>query len=71
MPKLVRGDSARVVQIFANLISNSIKFTTSKFNNCTANFPRFYHAYQKTVIEQGTNSSHYDQITMCIQHRLA
>ncbi|KAJ7953145.1 histidine kinase 1-like [Quillaja saponaria] len=29
MPKLVRGDSARVVQIFANLISNSIKFTAS------------------------------------------
>ncbi|KAJ9146955.1 hypothetical protein P3X46_029167 [Hevea brasiliensis] len=29
MPKFVRGDSARVVQIFANLISNSIKFTTS------------------------------------------
>ncbi|KAI3428931.1 uncharacterized protein J3R85_008952 [Psidium guajava] len=29
MPKLVRGDSARVVQIFANLLSNSIKFTTS------------------------------------------
>ncbi|XP_050374747.1 histidine kinase 1 [Argentina anserina] len=29
MPRLVRGDSARVVQIFANLISNSIKFTTS------------------------------------------
>ncbi|KAK9285901.1 hypothetical protein L1049_025102 [Liquidambar formosana] len=29
MPKLVRGDSARVVQIFANLISNSIKFTPS------------------------------------------
>ncbi|XP_068639892.1 histidine kinase 1-like [Aristolochia californica] len=29
MPKLVRGDSARVVQIFANLISNSIKFTSS------------------------------------------
>ncbi|XP_027179464.1 histidine kinase 1 [Coffea eugenioides] len=29
MPKLVQGDSARVVQIFANLISNSIKFTTS------------------------------------------
>ncbi|KAJ8764378.1 hypothetical protein K2173_006118 [Erythroxylum novogranatense] len=29
MPKLVRGDSARVVQIFANLISNSVKFTTS------------------------------------------
>ncbi|XP_062143532.1 histidine kinase 1 isoform X2 [Alnus glutinosa] len=28
MPKLVRGDSARVVQIFANLISNSLKFTT-------------------------------------------
>lgn len=31
MPTLVRGDSARLVQIFANLISNSIKFTTSKF----------------------------------------
>ncbi|EXC35337.1 Histidine kinase 1 [Morus notabilis] len=29
MPKLVQGDSARVVQVFANLISNSIKFTTS------------------------------------------
>ncbi|XP_062102700.1 histidine kinase 1 isoform X2 [Humulus lupulus] len=29
MPRLVQGDSARVVQIFANLISNSIKFTTS------------------------------------------
>ncbi|GKV44097.1 hypothetical protein SLEP1_g51318 [Rubroshorea leprosula] len=29
IPKLVRGDSARVVQIFSNLISNSIKFTTS------------------------------------------
>ncbi|GAB4847551.1 Histidine kinase 1, variant 2 [Ancistrocladus abbreviatus] len=29
IPKLVRGDSARVAQIFANLISNSIKFTTS------------------------------------------
>ncbi|CBI39230.3 unnamed protein product, partial [Vitis vinifera] len=32
MPKLVRGDFARVVQIFANLISNSIKFTTCKFS---------------------------------------
>ncbi|KAL8143360.1 hypothetical protein V2J09_016392 [Rumex salicifolius] len=29
MPKLVRGDSARVVQVFANLVSNSIKFTSS------------------------------------------
>ncbi|TYI54049.1 hypothetical protein E1A91_D11G048600v1 [Gossypium mustelinum] len=29
IPKFVRGDSARVVQVFANLISNSIKFTTS------------------------------------------
>ncbi|CAK9321400.1 unnamed protein product [Citrullus colocynthis] len=29
MPKLVRGDSGRVVQIFTNLISNSIKFTTT------------------------------------------
>ncbi|KAF9622808.1 hypothetical protein IFM89_034043 [Coptis chinensis] len=29
MPKLVLGDSARVVQIFANLISNSLKFTSS------------------------------------------
>ncbi|CAL5326502.1 unnamed protein product [Camellia sinensis] len=31
MPRLVHGDSARVVQIFANLISNSIKFTTSGY----------------------------------------
>lgn len=30
MPKLVKGDSGRVVQIFANLISNSLKFTTCK-----------------------------------------
>ncbi|XP_010266814.1 PREDICTED: histidine kinase 1 [Nelumbo nucifera] len=29
MPKFVQGDSARVVQIFANLISNSMKFTSS------------------------------------------
>ena len=49
MPKLVRGDSARVVQIFANLISNSIKFTTSRFDNCISNFPRFDHAYQRNV----------------------
>ncbi|XP_017701506.2 histidine kinase 1-like [Phoenix dactylifera] len=28
MPKVVRGDSARIVQIFTNLISNSIKFTS-------------------------------------------
>ncbi|KAK2984499.1 hypothetical protein RJ640_016885 [Escallonia rubra] len=31
MPKVLQGDSARVVQIFANLISNSIKFTTSGY----------------------------------------
>ncbi|XP_057543781.1 histidine kinase 1 [Amaranthus tricolor] len=31
MPKFLRGDSARVVQIFANLISNSIKFTTTGY----------------------------------------
>nr|XP_043632827.1 histidine kinase 1-like isoform X2 [Erigeron canadensis] len=31
MPKIVQGDSARFVQIFANLISNSIKFTTSGY----------------------------------------
>ncbi|KAF5191829.1 Histidine kinase [Thalictrum thalictroides] len=45
MPKLVLGDSARVVQIFANLISNSMKFTSTghiilrgwreNFNNAT------------------------------------
>ncbi|KAJ4963336.1 hypothetical protein NE237_023275 [Protea cynaroides] len=29
MPKVVQGDSARVLQIFTNLISNSIKFTSS------------------------------------------
>ncbi|XP_022855719.1 histidine kinase 1 isoform X3 [Olea europaea var. sylvestris] len=31
MPKVVRGDSGRIVQIFANLINNSIKFTTSGY----------------------------------------
>ncbi|XP_047310713.1 histidine kinase 1-like [Impatiens glandulifera] len=31
MPRYVQGDSARVVQIFANLISNSIKFTSSGY----------------------------------------
>ncbi|XP_042041737.1 histidine kinase 1-like isoform X1 [Salvia splendens] len=31
MPKVVLGDSGRVLQIFANLISNSIKFTTSGY----------------------------------------
>ncbi|XP_019177444.1 PREDICTED: histidine kinase 1-like isoform X2 [Ipomoea nil] len=31
MPKLVKGDLGRVVQIFANLISNSLKFTTSGY----------------------------------------
>ncbi|KAD3640692.1 hypothetical protein E3N88_29915 [Mikania micrantha] len=31
IPKVVCGDSGRVVQIFANLISNSIKFTTSGY----------------------------------------
>ncbi|KAL5097519.1 hypothetical protein RYX36_001846 [Vicia faba] len=28
MPKVVRGDSGKVVQVFANLTNNSIKFTT-------------------------------------------
>ncbi|XP_073280356.1 histidine kinase 1-like isoform X2 [Primulina huaijiensis] len=31
MPKVVLGDSGRVLQIFSNLISNSIKFTTSGY----------------------------------------
>ncbi|KAK4430341.1 Histidine kinase [Sesamum alatum] len=31
MPKVVQGDSGRVLQIFANLISNSIKFTNSGY----------------------------------------
>ncbi|KAL8124098.1 histidine kinase 1-like [Apium graveolens] len=31
VPKVIQGDSGRVVQIFANLISNSIKFTTSGY----------------------------------------
>ena len=38
MPRLVQGDSARVVQIFANLISNSIKFTTCKCHCHIAGF---------------------------------
>ncbi|PIN09511.1 Sensory transduction histidine kinase [Handroanthus impetiginosus] len=31
MPKVVQGDSGRVLQIFANLINNSIKFTNSGY----------------------------------------
>lgn len=31
MPWMVGGDSARTVQIFANLIANSVKFTSGKF----------------------------------------
>nr|CAN76074.1 hypothetical protein VITISV_018240 [Vitis vinifera] len=38
MPKLVRGDFARVVQIFANLISNSIKFTTCRLKDMHNNW---------------------------------
>ncbi|KAK1384225.1 Proteasome A-type subunit [Heracleum sosnowskyi] len=48
VPKLIQGDSGRVVQIFANLISNSIKFTTSGYivlrgwceNTSTSSNPR-------------------------------
>ena len=54
MPKLVRGDFARVVQIFANLINNSIKFTKCKCNSyieilpalvlqyCSYNYESYY-----------------------------
>ncbi|KAM6540522.1 hypothetical protein CsatB_004969 [Cannabis sativa] len=57
MPRLVQGDSARVVQIFANLISNSIKFTTSghvilrgwcqNFNTFNSTGSKFPHEHKK------------------------
>lgn len=31
IPRMVSGDSARTVQIFANLIANSVKFTSGEF----------------------------------------
>ncbi|GJS90801.1 histidine kinase 1-like protein [Tanacetum coccineum] len=69
MPSVVRGDSARVVQIFQNLISNSIKFTTSGYTilrgwcvnlNSFSNNGNFFvdqkvlwSAYQKKIKRQG------------------
>jgi hypothetical protein len=38
MPRVVSGDSARTVQIFANLIANSVKFTSCKFDNSLKHF---------------------------------
>ena len=63
MPKLVRGDSARVVQIFANLISNSIKFTTCKCNSYIEILPTLvlqccsynYESYHTDADAQRTN----------------
>ncbi|XP_020208267.1 histidine kinase 1 [Cajanus cajan] len=72
MPKLVRGDSARVVQIFANLINNSIKFTISGHiilrgwcenpNSCSddTNFPleqKKSRCSQKTKAKQHENNA--------------
>ncbi|KAK7262971.1 hypothetical protein RJT34_30554 [Clitoria ternatea] len=70
MPKLVQGDSARVVQIFANLINNSIKFTLSGHiilrgwcenpNSCNAGANYFLEqkksrSSQKTKVKQYEN----------------
>ncbi|KAL7231290.1 hypothetical protein ACSBR2_009538 [Camellia fascicularis] len=70
MPRLVQGDSARVVQIFANLISNSIKFTTSGYivlrgwceNPNTSSNSRKFHlnpkeswSTHKTILKQYVN----------------
>ena len=63
MPKLVRGDSTRVVQIFANLISNSIKFTTCKCNSYIEILPALvlqccsfnYESYHTDADVQRTN----------------
>lgn len=46
MPKLLQGDSARVVQIFANLISNSIKFTTCNCRSCSV----LYRTYDRIIL---------------------
>ncbi|KAI5438739.1 histidine kinase 1 [Lathyrus oleraceus] len=76
MPKVVRGDSGRVVQVFANLINNSIKFTTSGHvilrgwceypNSCDS--PTFYLDQKKSRIIQKTkekpNANHARRISM-------
>ncbi|XP_031475813.1 histidine kinase 1 [Nymphaea colorata] len=57
MPKLVRGDSARVVQIFANLISNSIKFTSSGYIICRGWCESSPHGNTRnSVLDQETSS---------------
>ncbi|CAK8540022.1 unnamed protein product [Lathyrus sativus] len=76
MPKVVRGDSGRVVQVFANLINNSIKFTTSGHvilrgwceypNSCDS--PNFYLDQKKSRIVQKNkekpNANHARRISM-------
>ncbi|XP_058758102.1 histidine kinase 1 [Vicia villosa] len=76
MPKVVRGDSGRVVQVFANLINNSIKFTTSGHvilrgwceypKSCDS--PNFYLDQKKSRIVQKNkekpNANHARRISM-------
>ncbi|CAI8588576.1 unnamed protein product [Vicia faba] len=76
MPKVVRGDSGRVVQVFANLINNSIKFTTSGHvilrgwceypNSCDS--PNFYLDQKKSRIahknKEKPNANHARRISM-------
>ncbi|KAK2427002.1 Histidine kinase 1 [Trifolium repens] len=77
MPKLVRGDSARVVQVFANLINNSIKFTTSghvilrgwcEYPNSCNDSPNFYLDQKKSRIihksKDKINANHAKRISM-------
>ncbi|XP_004512149.1 histidine kinase 1 isoform X1 [Cicer arietinum] len=77
MPKVVRGDSARVVQVFANLINNSIKFTTSghvilrgwceNLNSCNDS-PNFYLDQKKSRTlhksKEKPNANHAKRISM-------
>ncbi|AES95160.2 putative histidine kinase response regulator and transcription factor RR-A-type family [Medicago truncatula] len=77
MPKLVRGDSGRVVQVFANLINNSIKFTTSghvilrgwcEYPNSCNDSPNFYLDQKKSrnlhKSKEKPNASHAKRISM-------
>ena len=45
MPRVVSGDSARTVQIFANLIANSVKFTSGEFDKSCKHSSAVFNLY--------------------------
>jgi signal transduction histidine kinase len=64
MPKIVRGDSDRVVQIFANLINNSIKFTLCKSKIFSYSFPYSNGQCQYSSVLFLRNSKIYQMVSI-------